>query len=318
MILKSSPQAVSCLIASFSFATLAFSEPVWSQETTTPEERMAIGKLELSVASLDRSGSAINQTVNPFSIEDDNFNIFRVSADATIPLEERFFLAVGASYENANDDDGVFFNIPTSDDDYQGSLSGNIQFGFSGDNYQIAGFGAGGRVRNQDVSDSDDQNSQFSVYGVNSNFHFGDLAIGLQAGRINSRGDDDETFSNGTFYRGIISVFSMDGRTAFTADFASGDAIQDYNSGSPDQLDVLAWGAEIEHQLDAINGMQPVSVFVSYRDIELEENETADNRIISAGVRFRSGGLTPKDYAQQSLPDLPNFGRWLGLTPAVD
>ena len=104
--------------------------------------------------------------------------------------------------------------------------------------------------------------------------------------------------------------------------FAEGE--QDYESDDPEDLQVISWGMELEHMLAQQFGGHGISVFAAYQGLDITEvrpdgpDHGATDHTVLFGLRFRVVGMTPQAREVNSATDLPNIGRWHGLTPVVD
>lgn len=301
------------------FAIPVFAADLAGDEIATIEERMTPQSfLEFSVwgGKFARSGDALSTTGQ----EGDNFSIGGVDIVGAMPIGSLILGQIELRSEKTSGIDGI-----VQDDIYDGNWSAGGQLAIQDGPILVGIFGAKGEVYNTDVGDADNQDANFTLVGVGGRIFFDNLSIAAQGGRINSDSEDAEHFDDARFVRGIGQYFFNDGRTKIQADITKLEGTQDYDSvAGADPLELLAWGVEVEHAFsqDIFNGT--LSIFGSYRNTRVVENsassgpQTLQDDIVYAGLRWRFGALTPLQRAQNSAPDMPNVGRWLGLTPAVD
>lgn len=125
--------------------------------------------------------------------------------------------------------------------------------------------------------------------------------------------------------RAIGQLFFNSINTTLSGDFAYVSGDQDIDSGAgPDPLEVLAWGAEVEHDLGVVIGDAAAALFIAYQGLQVSERSTGGgierltDHAVLGGIRFRLDPMTPAQRARNTAPRLPNVGLWLGATPAVD
>jgi len=311
-----------CILAialSSVFATPAFAADPTGDELVTIEERMNPQPfVEFSAwgGKFARSGDALRTNGE----EGENFSIGGVDIVAAMPIGSIMLGQIELRGEKTSGIDDI-----ARDDIYDGNWSVGGQLAIQDGPILVGIFGAKGEVYNTDVGDPDDQDANFTLVGVGGRIFINNFSVAVQGGRINSNSEDAEHFDDARFVRGIGQYFFNDGRTKIQADITKLEGTQDHNNGAgADPLELSAWGIELEHAFsqDIFNGT--LSVFGSYRNIRIVENsafsgpQTLQDNFVYAGLRWRFGALTPLQRAQNSAPDMPNAGRWLGLTPAVD
>lgn len=310
-------------IISIALASTAFSEEFNEEKI---HSRINLTQVEIWGGAIDRGGDAINQSGNPFSVEDEQFPIAGLNFKSTIPLNLHTLIQLELATERAFDDDNYLYdywyneNVPTSDDDYKGHSTAGLHLALDKNNILIGPFGGIGQVRNQDASDDDNQNATFSFYGLEAKVNFENISIAAQAGRTQIiSSDDDEHFNNGEFARLIGETFFNQGSTMVKAHISWLNGFQDYKDPADiDEIDLFAWGVELEQDLSDLSNEHNYSIFAAYESIGIQEKQFADNQIIRAGIKIRSKGISLQNRSSNTTADLPNIGRWLGLTPAVD
>jgi opacity protein-like surface antigen len=156
--------------------------------------------------------------------------------------------------------------------------------------------------------------------------NFTNAALALQGGYLDSESEDGEHFNDAWFVRGIGQVFFNDGRTMLQGDIAFTQGTQDYDEpgDDPDDMDLVAWGLELEHAPDVHLGGGAMSLFAAYQGLHMveasddDEDDKITDHTVMLGLKFRFGAMTPGERERATAPDLPNVGRWLGATPAID
>lgn len=278
-------------------------------DPVTVAERALILEMDLWGGYLWRDGNAIGDD------EVDDFPLFGGGALAGIPLGESGLLQIEF------DGEGSFYGDNGDvDDTYAGSLTTGAHLAWINESYLLGIFGGVGKTFNVDDDDEDDQNATHYFAGLEGKMNFDMASLALQGGYIGSDSDDAEHFDDALFVRGIGQIFFNDGRTMLQGDVAYANGTQDYDASSADQddLDLYAWGAELEHAPDMDIGGGALSLFAAYEGLHLVENEKLTDHTVRIGFKIRFGATTPQEREMATAPDLPNVGRWLGATPAVD
>ncbi len=290
--------AVTTIMASSAIAAdVVFVEP--SPAPITASERMLILEAEILGGYTWRGDDAIT------SSEDDGFGMIGGGVLAAIPMGESFLLQFELDGENAFSDDG--------DDNYGGIVEGGGHIAWTNQNYLFGAFGGLGAVET-------DGEANFAFGGLEARMNFTNASLAVQGGYLAGSSEDEEVLDNAYFVRGIAQYFANDGRTKFQGDLAYISGEQDTNQTTPDELDVIAWGLEVEHAPSFQVGGGTFSVFGAYEGHRMVEDndDTIVDHTVMAGLRFRFGASTPKDRAYNTAPDLPGFGRIVGATPAID
>jgi opacity protein-like surface antigen len=279
-------------------------------EVLTVAERALVFEADLWGGYLWRGGSAIN--LDGFESEDEEFPLMGGGLLAGIPLGDAGLLQLEL------DGEGTFYDDDLDDRAYEGSITGGGHLAWTSGAYLIGAFGGGGRT----YVTLEDGDHYFG--GLEGKVNFANAALALQGGYIGSNSEEEEFFDETWFIRGIGQIFFNDGRTMLQGELAYGNGTQDLDDGDGDDLDIYAWGLELEHAPDWNIGAGALSMFAAYEGVHLVEDSSAsrDDKItdhtVRVGLKLRFGAATPRDREMATAPDLPNVGRWLGATPAVD
>jgi hypothetical protein len=219
---------------------------------------------------------------------------------ADIPFNENWSLQLDIGGETTPDYDYV--DDLSSDGEHFASmyLGGHLNYR-EVDQYLLGAFVGWG----QSFSEDDDL-SHFVTAGAEMQYYINNITLYGQVGFVAGDNDDEDTFEEGIFGRGVARFF-MSPNTKLQAEFSvlSGDA--DGDSG-----EVIGWGAEIEHQVSTWPD-SGVSGYVAYSGLnaEFDGDEQTEQRImVGIRVAMNSGAtLLDKDRTGATL-DLPDFVRW--------
>lgn len=302
-----SVQILSAAVSAMMLGSMAHAADVVEETPLlTPTERALIMEGEFWGGYLWRGGDAINDGGG--NSEDEDFGLLGGGLLVAIPLGQALLLQLETDGEYAFSDDG--------DDNYGGSVSGGGHFAWTNDRYLIGAFGGGGWV------DVDDEAS-FGFGGLEGRVNFTTTSFALQGGYIVGQSDDEEVIDNTYFIRGIGQVFINDGRTMLQGELAYAWGDQDVDS-TPDDIDAISWGVEIEHAPNIHFGRSALSLFAGYEGLHMVEDsgggsdDEFTDHAFKIGLRLRFGAETPMQREMGTAPDLPNVARWVGETPAID
>ncbi len=279
-------------------------------EMLTVVERAFVFEADLWGGYLWRDGNAINP--GGFGSEDEEFPLMGGGLLAGIPLGDVGLLQLEL------DGEGTFHDDDLDNDTYEGSVTGGGHLAWTSGAYLVGAFGGGGKTY------VTDEEGTHYLAGIEGKVNFTNTSLALQGGYIDSDSEDHEFFEEAWFIRGIGQVFFNDGRTMLQGELAYGNGIQDIDTGDGDDLDIYTWGLELEHAPDWNIGAGALSVFAAYEGVHLVEASSASredkitDHTVRVGLKLRFGAATPRDREMATAPDLPNVGRWLGATPAVD
>lgn len=276
-------------------------------DAVTVAERPLVLEMDVWGGYLWRGGDAISGD------EVEDFPLMGGGALAGIPLGESGLLQLEL------DGEAGFYGSGDVDDTYAGSVTTGAHFAWINESYLLGVFGGVGKTFNVDDDDDDDQNATHYFAGLEGKMNFDVASLALQGGYLGSNGDDAEHFDDALFVRGIGQIFFNDGHTMLQGEAAYANGTQDYD-GSGDDLDLYAWGAELEHALNVGIGGGALSLFAAYDGLHLDEadGESLTDHTVRLGFKIRTGAMTPQEREMHTAPDLPNAGRWLGATPAID
>lgn len=297
------------LFALLAINTATAADVIFVEPTPAPmsaAERLMVLEAEVLGGYTWRGGNAINEGGG--SSEDEDFAMLGGGFLAAIPLGQSWLIQGELDGEYAFSNDG--------DDNYGGILEGGGHVAWAGDRYLFGAFGGLGTV------EVDDQ-ANFAFGGLEARMNFSNSSFAVQGGYLAGESEDDEVLDNAYFVRGIAQHFVNDGRTKFQGDLMYIMGEQD-TDGTPDDMDVIAWGLEVEHAPDIRFGSSALSVFAAYEghhmieDSDSGSEDKLTDHTVMAGIRIRFGAATPAERARATAPDLPGFGRLIGATPAVD
>ena len=283
---------------------------VEAPEVLAVAERALVFEMDIWGGHLWRGGNAINE--GGFGSEDENFPLMGGGLLAGIPIGDAGLLQLEL------DGEGTFYDDDLDEDTYEGSVTGGGHAAWTSGAYLVGAFGGGGRT----YATSDEGNHYLG--GLEGKVNFANASLALQGGYIGSDTEEQEFFDETWFARGIGQVFFNGGRTMLQGELVYGQGTQDIDTGDGDDLDIYAWGLELEHAPDINIGAGALSVFAAYEglhlveDSSLPEDDKLTDHTVRVGLKFRFGAATPWDRERATAPDLPNVGRWLGSTAAVD
>lgn len=288
--------------------TSAHAADVVAVSPLTPAERTAIMEMDIWGGYLARTGDEVIDDE-----EDDALPIMGMGGMIALPVGQASLLQFELDGEGAFHDDGL------DDDTYEGGVTGGGHLAWTNERHLLGVFGGGGHV----WTTYDEGSTYFA--GVEGKVNFASLSLGAQAGYIGADSDDAEFFDDAFFVRGIGQVFFNDGRTMLQGDVAYANGTQDYDNGAnADDLDVYAWGVEIEHAPAIRFAGGALSIFGAYEGLHLVEDSDGSgpdeltDHTVRAGLKLRFGAPTPQERHRATAFDLPNIARWQGATPAVD
>jgi hypothetical protein len=203
------------------------------------------------------------------------------------------------------------------DDPYAGSVVGAVHASFRDPSgWLFGGFAGGGAAWPED-----EETGHLWFAGIESQLYLNNFTLYGQAGYLDSieaDGDDSDTFHNAWFVRGVARYF-VGPNTMLQGEIAYAQGDQD--SSSKKDMDIIAWGAEVEHSLSAM----PVSLFAAYEGAHYDNGHPGGDtgRFVEhtglAGIKFRFGTDTLLDNDRLGATlDTPRFGRWVAAGDSVD
>ncbi|MFN0263302.1 hypothetical protein ACKTEK_05415 [Tepidamorphus sp. 3E244] len=209
-----------------------------------------------------------------------------------------------------------------SDDTYAGSIQGIAHVGRDFNGMTRAGvFGGIGRGYNDVSPDS----ATYWVAGPEIQYRTGNWILTGQAGYLDVFDETrDEVLGDAFFARAAAAHFFNGGRTKLQGEILGAWGEQDFDGASPDDLDVVAFGAELEHQLKTFESGNLMSGFVGYRAMIYDEDfgggsDKIDDHTVMVGLRIRSGGATLQEALSNGTSfDSPAFGAITQGATAVD
>ncbi len=294
----------------------------WAGDDATLEERMdplgprqTIIEMDVWGGYLWRGGNHLNSGGGA-NDEHEDFPLIGGGALAAIPLGAVGLLQLEIDGEAAFHPDQI--DGEDVDDTYGGSITFGGHLAYTTDYYLFGAFGGVGRTAILETQDSSDHNATHWFFGGEAKAHLGMASLAAQGGYIDSEATNHEVFSDAWFMRGIGQYFLNGGQTMAQGDVAYFDGTQDANDADPEDIHGWAWGAEVEHGLMNVGGAA-TSLFVAYEGIHLdEEGDEITDHTVRGGFKIRLGAVSPYDREHNTAPDMPNVGRWMGATPAVD
>ena len=295
------------------------------EERMDPLGRQAVIEMDMWGGYLWRDGNAINHAfdIAADAPENEDFPMIGGGALAAIPLGAVGLLQLETDGEVAfHPDDIGGFDV---DDTYGGSITFGGHLAYTTDRYLLGVLGGVGRTAIHNTRGASDHNATHWFFGGEAKAHLGMTSLAAQGGFIDSQAENHEVFSDAWFARGIGQYFLNGGQTMVQGDVAYFDGIQDEDDGPADQNDIygVAWGAELEHGLNTNLGGAAASVFLAYDGLYLNEDSSLGTQeltdhTVRGGFKVRLGAMSPYDREHNTAPDMPNVGRWMGATPAID
>lgn len=186
-------------------------------------------------------------------------------------------------------------------------------------------FGGGGKVFFANTTD--DAYTQW-LAGVEGQAYFGNTTLFGQAGYSGVESNDPTSqhlIDEAWFLRGVARHYMNSGDTKLEGEFGWATGVND-NSGDPgdntDDVDVLWWGAEVEHAVTSFGDDGFVSAFGRYEGYYVDETSTGDigvAHVFMAGVRVDLNQMNPLTRERTGVAvDLPNMTRINGNSKLVD
>ena len=294
-----------------------------NDEPATVSQRMGpIFEAEFAGGNTRRTGNALNQTPNPAD-EVDNFDALSGNLLATMPLPGNLLIQ-GELNGEITPGNAISGNAP-SDDSYDGGHAYGGQLAYQRGPLLFAGFAGAGHVDILTEPTNRSHDADFTFFGATGRFLTDLGGIAVQVGGIDSQATDPEVLDDAIFAKATGQLFFNGGRGKLQGDVAFIVGEQDGDSGvGPSPLEIVTWGVELEHQVNLGMPGGSTSVFVAFRNFDVGESsfnglvERATDQTISGGIRFRLGDVTPFEREAATAPRLPEIGRWIGATPAVD
>lgn len=229
--------------------------------------RTISGTVSLWGAYGDRTndqGGVGSWVVNPWYLGGD--------ARVDIPISDMFSLQLD-QYGQFMTDQGT-----TSEDFTGGYMTGAHINWRDPERYLFGVFGGVGKIHS--ASTSDDEYRSWML-GVEGQYHFGNATLYGQAGYLD--GDSNATSENwitdAYFVRGVARYYFNNGATKLEGElaYASGDQDSHPSDAPTVNLDMVAWGAEIEHAFHSFGNDGFISGFARYQGQDYDEGGVGGN-----------------------------------------
>ncbi|PCJ93293.1 MAG: hypothetical protein COA52_06555 [Hyphomicrobiales bacterium] len=278
--------------------------------------------LDTEISYNYRHGAAISSSTGSPD-ENERFAILSGRATIAAPILTKGFAQLELAVDQVLEDDTFRWVGATTpwDDSYRGSQSVALQAGMVSGRNRVGLFAAGGWY---DIFGDNDQDGIFWSAGVSASRIWDWGVLSAQAGWLDSDADDSEVIGNAKFARLIAELNGLSENMVFRAAVSVVDGEQDQDDNPPDDFLLFGWELGIERDIGQIGEKHSVSAFASYKGTRVSEESPSGSKdhitdhLFSAGVRLRIGARTATEQLQSTAPNLPDFGRWMGSTPALD
>jgi hypothetical protein len=243
------------------------------------------------------------------NVEPDETDLFVYGADGRLrfDLTDAISVQADASIDDADKGGG--------DDYYEGGwlVGGHLNWN-NPDSGLLGVFGALGEGR----SDGDGDNTDFWLVGAEGQMYFDTATIYLQAGYFDAEQEGSsptDAFHDAIFARVVGRYFlSPESRLQAELSYANGDQDNDDQN-----MDILGWGARVDHQL-----FESVGLFAAYDGAYYDTNDGSDSgsyfdHQVRGGVSVSFGrpDMLTTDRRGPSL-DMPWATHWAASGPIVD
>ncbi|WP_299830368.1 hypothetical protein [uncultured Roseobacter sp.] len=282
------------------------------------EPRPIMGELDISHSDYGRSGNGLAPTV-----EAPEFDRFDVAARLALPFAKRGRVQFSLDRSRSDAPD----TLPSgnlTDDTFRYSSSRAVQLGLVDGPAYFGAFAVAGDIEFTPVSAFD--NSDFTVWGIETAWVNDRWSIGAQLGRLEVEADDEETINDATIISVSGAYYFNNGHTRLSARIGLADGHQDSDDLNPDPTWSRIAGIELEHQFKRpIIGSARGAVYAGVDFWDTEETNTPlgnieilNDRVFTLGVRFTFGAGSLRGRDKHMAPRLPKFGPWIASTTAVD
>jgi len=212
------------------------------------------------------------------------------------------------------------FDEMTTSENFTGGYLGGLHLNKRHANHYLFGVFGGGGV-NAYADTSHDQVRQWLV-GVEGQYYHGNTTFYGQVGYYDAEGNDStsqETMSNAYFLRGVARHYMNGGNTKLEGELGwmSGDTDTGRNQ-TTDDMDMIAWGIEIEHVIRSWGDDGFLSFYARYQGQDYQTDITGSGRTehgsahtVRVGFRMDLNQLNPltreRTGAAVDLPDMDWF-----------
>lgn len=263
-----------------------------------------------SYSSLDNDDNDVEE--NPWSIGGD--------ARVDIPLSDTVSVQIDQYGE------GMLSQQTTSEDYTGGYLAGLHLNTRSPNRYLFGVFGGGGQLG---YASTDDDSYTHWLVGVEGQYYHGNTTFYGQVGYADSESNNptsEEAMSNAYFLRGVVRHYMNGGNTKLEGELGWMSGENDTGLGqTADDVDMIAWGIEIEHVMRSWGNEGFLSFFARYQGQDYDEDITGGGsdqgnaHTVKVGIRMDLNQLNPFTRERTGAAvDLPDMNRWIGHSRLVE
>ena len=232
--------------------------------------------------------------------------IFGGGALVDIPFNENWSVQLDLGGESKAGSD-YLDDLTSSDENLASIVAGGHLNYREMDRFLMGAFGGFGMLY-QDESPTDQY-----VAGLEGQYYMDNITLYGQLGFIGGSNDDEDSLDEGIFVRGVGRFFlSPHQKLQAQIEYVAGEA-------DDDDMDILGWGVEYEHQFANWDQDGGMSGYIKYKghNADSDGEETTDHRIV-VGIKLvlYSGSLLERDRSGASL-SLPDFHHWGAIACAL-
>ena len=266
--------------------------------------------------------------LDPESCCDVEENPWSVGGEALIdiPLSDRASLQIDQYGE-------AMLSDQSTSEDYTGGYLAGVHLNTRvRDQYLFGVFGGGGRLHF--ASTEDDAYNTWLV-GVEGQLYRNNTTFYGQVGYTDSDANDFDADNNGHevmaeawFLRGVIRHYTNGGNTKLEGELGYASGQNDcscYASDPTDDVDMIAWGVELEHVIRSFGNDGFVSAYARYQGQYYDEDVTggtdddATAHTFMVGIKMDMNQLNPFTRERTGAAvDLPDLNRWIGHSRLVE
>jgi hypothetical protein len=252
----------------------------------------------------------INYESDEVDISDPQTQIIGARGAVSIPFMDRFSIQIDALGEHTLDKTG-------DNDQTIGDLTFAGHASYRDPSMYLVGlFGGGGW--SFDNGDDDDGAIPFYFIGAEAQVYWKNFTAYGQAGYLDGEDFYLEVVEKAWFGRAVASYyFTPNTKLSGEINYVSGDRLNE-TPGGPGELDVVGWGAKLQHMFDTPFLSSPAGISLAYNGYNYkatDESDSPDVHEIRIGfdIVFGAPSLIDNDRRAAGL-DLPPINRWVSTS----
>lgn len=276
-------------------------------------DRVISGNLEIFGGYSFLNGTAVTGS------EDSDFPSFGGGASVDVPFNANWSLQLDVDGEVGFPDAS---DQTSESDGYggHGTIGAHLNYREM-DRYLFGAFAGGGGVGIQDTSGATGTGGPYGFVGVEGQMYFGNTTFYAQGGYFDtSIQSNTDIMEDAWFIRGVLRHYIGGGNTMLQGEIGYADGAM--ANTSDDDVDVVSWGAKLEHLIHSWGNEGFVSAYAEYNGRHFDEkncgcNDEYTDHTFMVGVSFdiNQQNLLSRERTGVAL-DLPKFARHIvGAAP---